>query len=93
MNNLVCDLAQVEVLADSHTGPITGLAAAADGAHIISCGSNGSIRVWAAATGQLVGKRDLGGKLTCCAVALGSSAAAAASKPIVAVGSEGGFVR
>eukprot|EP00878_Enallax_costatus_P029568 GHUV01032079.1.p3 GENE.GHUV01032079.1~~GHUV01032079.1.p3 ORF type:complete len:114 (-),score=44.22 GHUV01032079.1:1040-1381(-) len=84
---------QVEPLADCHTGPITSLTAAPDGAHIISCGMDGSIRVWAAATGQLVGKRDLAGRLSCCAAALGSSAAAAASKPVMAVGSEGGFVR
>lgn len=84
---------QVDPLADCHIGPITGLAAAPDGAHISSCGSDGAVRVWAAASGHLVGKRDLGARLTCCAVALGSTAAAAASKPVLAVGSEGGVIR
>lgn len=83
----------MEPLADFHAGHVTGLAAAPDGAHIVSCGSDGSVRAWATATGQLVGKRDLGGRLTCCATALGNTAGAAASKPVLAVGSEGGILR
>lgn len=79
---------QVEPLADWHTGAITGLAAAYTGSHLISCGVDGSIRVWAAAAGgQLVSKRDVGGRLTCCA------AHTNASSSLLAIGSWGGVLR
>jgi WD40 repeat protein len=87
---------QIEPLADYHVGPITGICSSPDGQHLISCGLDGSVHIWAAAAaaaaaGQLVGKQDLGGKLTCCAVALG--AADMPSKPVMAVGSEAGVLR
>jgi WD40 repeat protein len=82
---------QIEPLADYHVGPITGICSSPDGQQLLSCGLDGSVRVWAAAAGQLVGKRDLGGKLTCCAAALG--AADMPSKPVMAVGSEAGVLR
>jgi WD40 repeat protein len=79
---------QVEPLADWHVGAITGVAAAATGAHIISCGMDGSIRVWAAAAGgQLVSKRDVGGQLTC------SAASTPADGSLLAVGSKAGVLR
>jgi WD40 repeat protein len=84
---------QIEPLADCHRGAVTGLASAPDCKHLVSCGRDGSVRVWAAAAGQLVGKRDLGGCLTCCTTAVGSAAAGAAAKPVLAVGSEAGVVR
>lgn len=79
---------QVEPLADWHVGPIAGVAPASTGAHLISCGLDGSIRVWAAAAGgQLVSKRDVGGQLTCCAAAGGAEGA------LLAVGSRAGVLR
>lgn len=74
-------------------GSITGIAPSPDGNHLLTCGLDGSVRAWAAASGQLVGKRDLGGRLTCCAVAMGAAAAGIASKPVMAVGSEAGVIR
>jgi WD40 repeat protein len=89
---MLCALCvQIEPLADFHVGPISGICSAPDGQHLLSCGSDGSARVWAAPSGQLVGKRDLGGRLSCCAAALG--AAEAPSKPVLAVGSEAGVLR
>lgn len=79
---------QVEPLADWHVGPITGIAPAPTGAHLISCGVDGSLRVWAAAAGgQLVSKRDVGGQLTCCAASSGAGGA------LLAVGSRAGVLR
>lgn len=79
---------QVEPLADWHVGAITGIAAAASGSHLVSCGMDGSIRVWAAAAaGQLVSKRDVGGHLTCCAAAGGAGGG------VLAVGSQAGVLR
>jgi WD40 repeat protein len=77
---------QVEPLADWHVGSITGIAAAPTGAHLVSCGLDGSIRVWAAAAGgQLVSKRDAGGQLTC--------GAASSDGKVFAVGSNTGVLR
>lgn len=79
---------QVEPLADWHVGAVTGVAAAATGAHLISCGLDGSLRVWAAAAGgQLVSKRDVGGQLTCCASWTGPEGS------LLAVGSRAGVLR
>lgn len=89
---MVCVLhVQIEPLADFHVGPISGICSAPDGQHLLSCGSDGSVRVWAATAGQLVGKLDLGGRLSCCTAALG--AADTPSKPVLAVGSEAGVLR
>jgi WD40 repeat protein len=82
---------QIEPIADYHVGAIRGICSSPDGQHLLSCGLDGSVRVWAAAAGELVGKRDLGGKLTCCAAALG--AADVPSKPVMALGSEAGVLR
>jgi hypothetical protein len=55
---------------------------------MLSCGADGSIRVWAAtAGGALVNKRDVGGQPTCCA------AAHANGHSVLAVGSRLGTVR
>lgn len=79
---------QVDPLADWHVGPITGIAPAPTGAHLISCGVDGSIRVWAAAAGgQLVSKRDVGGQLTCCTSSGGAEGA------LLAAGSRAGVLR
>lgn len=81
-------VAQVEPLADWHVGAITGVAATATGAHLVSCGLDGSIRVWAAATGgQLVSKRDVGGQLTCSVACMGPDSS------LLAVGSKVGVLR
>jgi WD40 repeat protein len=81
-----CAAVQVEPLADWHVGSITGVAAAPTGAHTVSCGLDGSIRVWAAAAGgQLVSKRDVGGQLMC--------GAACSDGKLFAVGSKTGVLR
>jgi hypothetical protein len=77
---------QLEPIAMCHAGAITGLAAHPDGEHFLSCGLDGSLRVWQAASGQLAGRLDVGGRLTC-------MAAAGPGSPLLAVGSEAGTVR
>lgn len=76
---------QIEPLADCHVGAVTGLAHHPDGQHMLSCGADGSVRVWHTTDGSLVGKRDFGASLTCMV--------AASCKHLVAVGSETGVVR
>jgi len=77
--------ASVEPLVDCHNGAVTGVAAHPDGAHVLSCGVDGSVRVWEAVRGQLRGRRDVLGRLT--------SIAAAPGRALAAVGSVGGVVR
>ncbi len=81
------DLAvQIQPLVDCHVGHVTGVAGHPDGRHVMSCGDDGSFRVWDVSSGQLVGRRDLGGRLTCMAAAVDGSG-------LVALGSEAGVIR
>lgn len=74
------------LLLDFHSGPITGLAPHPDGTHVLSCSSDGSVRVWSLRHGQLVGTHQTPSTCFTCL-------AAASTKAISAVGSTSGVLR
>lgn len=80
------DALAITPLADCHVGGVVGVAAHPDGKHLLSCSVDGRVCAWSAADGQLAGRLDLQGVLSCLAVPRGG-------RCIAAVGSDAGVVR
>jgi len=74
-----------DVVGEYHRGTVTGAKPHVDGAHVVTCGADGSVRVWDCATGALAGKCHVSGGQTCLA--------AAPNRALVAVGSDAGVLR
>jgi hypothetical protein len=74
------------VLVDAHVGPVTGMVPHPSSAAVISCGEDGSMRVWDGPTGKVQACRVCPAALTCIA-------AAPYGMPILAVGSQTGALR
>ncbi|KAG2447457.1 hypothetical protein HYH02_007780 [Chlamydomonas schloesseri] len=74
------------LVVDCHTGRLAGVVPHPGGGAFVTTGSDGSVRVWSATDGALLGRKQLSSAQT-------ALAAAAPGASLVAVGSETGVVR
>lgn len=82
----------LHVLTQSHVGQVAGMVPAPWGQGLLSCGADGSLRVWSAGSGEVLASRTFSSALTGLAVTAGGRQQGAAP-PLAAVGSETGVLR